>query len=60
MIQPIEPDPDLVALSAKLWPDSTKLRAEWLRAVAVVRSTTRGWVRDMQCRVQRLEAPRER
>lgn len=32
--------------AARLWPDSPALQAEWLRAVAVVRSTRRGWRLD--------------
>lgn len=60
MIRPIEPDPELVEQAARLWPESQWLRNEWLRAVGVVRSTSRGWVRDLQTHVQRLEPPRER
>ena len=40
--------------AAKLYPHSEYLQREWLRAVAVVRATTRGWVRDhMVPRVKR-------
>lgn len=30
----------------RLWPDSPRNQAEWLRAVDVVRSTRRGWELD--------------
>lgn len=33
--------------AARLYPHNTVLQTEWLRAVDVVRSTTRGWVLDM-------------
>lgn len=39
------PDP-LAAQAARLWPDSADLQRRWLRAVAVVRSTRRGWLLD--------------
>lgn len=34
----------------RLWPDSPALQAEWLRAVAVVRATKRGWRADLSYR----------
>lgn len=39
------PDP-LAARAARLWPDSPRNQAEWLRAVAVVRKTSGGWLLD--------------
>ena len=30
--------------ATRLWPDSPALQHEWLRAVAVVRSTRNGWL----------------
>lgn len=44
-VQPLPPSP-LHARAARLWPDSKHNQAEWLRAVGVVRGTTRGWVAD--------------
>ena len=41
-----QPDQALQQRAARLWPDSPALQAEWLRAVAVVRSTRRGWPLD--------------
>lgn len=32
--------------AARLWPDSPRNQREWLRAVALVRKTSRGWVAD--------------
>lgn len=32
--------------AARLYPHNPALQAEWLRAMTVVRSTTRGWVLD--------------
>lgn len=32
--------------AARLWPDSPRNAREWLRAVAVVRSTRSGWLLD--------------
>jgi hypothetical protein len=37
---------DLERQAARLYPDSYYLRSEWMRAVAVVRSTSRGWHLD--------------
>jgi len=36
----------LVQRAAKLWPDDPPMQFRWLRAVAVVRSTRRGWLLD--------------
>lgn len=36
----------LAAMAARLYPDSQYLQREWLRAVALVRSTARGWILD--------------
>ena len=36
----------LVMRAARLWPDSPDLQLRWLRAVAVVRQTRRGWLLD--------------
>lgn len=41
-----QPDPALQERAARLWPDSQPLQVEWLRAVALVRSTRRGWRLD--------------
>ncbi len=49
-----QPEP-LKARAALLWPDSERNQAEWLRAVAVVRATSRGWMCER--RVDRLERP---
>ena len=32
--------------AAKLYPDDPYLQAEWLRAIRVVRTTSRGWLLD--------------
>jgi len=32
--------------AARLWPDSPRNQREWLRAVALVRKTRRGWLAD--------------
>lgn len=37
--------------AARLWPQSPALQHEWLRAVAVVRSTSRGWLLERPVRV---------
>ncbi len=34
----------LEQIAARLYPDSTYLQAEWVRAVSVVRGTSRGWL----------------
>lgn len=40
-----KPAADPLALrAARLWPDSPALQAEWMRAVGVVRSTSKGWL----------------
>lgn len=36
----------LVQRAKRLWPDSPTHQREWLRAVAVVRRTRRGWLLD--------------
>ena len=36
----------LAARAARLWPDSPRNQTEWLRAVAVVRKTSGGWLLD--------------
>lgn len=44
---PITPKADgLQELAARLYPESAYLQAEWVRAVAVVRATSRGWLLD--------------
>lgn len=40
------PTETLPARAARLYPDSPYLQAEWLRAVRLVRSTSRGWLLD--------------
>lgn len=43
----------LVMRAARLWPDNPDLQLRWLRAVAVVRKTRRGWLLDRpQARLQ--------
>lgn len=42
---PQQRDP-LVAMAARLWPDNPNLQLRWLRAVAMVRRTKRGWLLD--------------
>lgn len=37
----------------RLWPDNQAMQREWIRAVAVVRSTRRGWL------LERPVAPKE-
>ena len=37
-------DDGMTERAARLWPDSEHNRREWLRAVALVRSTKRGWL----------------
>ena len=39
------PDP-LMARAESAYPDNERLQREWLRAVGVVRRTTRGWRLD--------------
>jgi hypothetical protein len=39
-------DQRLSLRAVRLYPDSPYLQREWLRAVAVVRSTSRGWHLD--------------
>lgn len=36
----------LVMRAARLWPENPYLQLRWLRAVAMVRKTRRGWVLD--------------
>jgi hypothetical protein len=36
----------LAERAAALWPHSTELQRRWLRAVAMVRQTRRGWLLD--------------
>lgn len=42
----------LAQRAARLWPDQldygARNRTEWLRAVAIVRATPRGWILDRQ------------
>ncbi len=42
----IEPGDGLQIMAARLYPYSEALQAEWLRAVSVVRGTSRGWLLD--------------
>lgn len=42
----IKQDAGLERMAARFFPESDYLRREWLRAVAVVRSTQKGWVCD--------------
>lgn len=46
----IRKDDSLAAMAMRLYPTSEYLRDEWLRAVALVRTTTKGWVYDIDCR----------
>lgn len=41
-----QPRDHLAERAAALWPQSPELQRRWLRAVAVVRSTRRGWLLD--------------
>lgn len=44
---PITPKADgLEVIAARLYPDSAYLQAEWIRAVQVVRQSSRGWLLD--------------
>jgi hypothetical protein len=45
LLLPARPDP-LLQRAQRLWPDSERNQREWLRAVRVVRSTSRGWLLD--------------
>jgi len=36
----------LEQIAARLYPDSDYLQAEWVRAVRVVRASSRGWLLD--------------
>jgi hypothetical protein len=38
--------PDLILHAIRLWPGDEYLQSEWLRAIAVVRATKRGWILD--------------
>ncbi len=40
------PADPLLARAQRLWPDDERNQREWLRAVGVVRKTTRGWRLD--------------
>lgn len=42
----VPPQRDTSGRAALLYPDSAYLQAEWQRAVAVVRATSRGWLLD--------------
>lgn len=44
-IQPVA-NLSLLRRAIRLWPDNKVMQREWLRAVALVRSTKRGWVAD--------------
>lgn len=46
---PAKPNP-LQAKAEKLWPDSPRNQAEWLRAVQVVRMSRAGWLLDRRVR----------
>lgn len=52
-LQPVgptyRPDP-LTAQAARLWPDQPDLQRRWLRAVEIVRSTSRGWLLERAIR----------
>lgn len=50
VMRPAAVPPQLAARSARLWPDSPYLQAEWLRAVKTVRATTRGWLLERPVR----------
>ena len=41
--------------AARLWPDSPRNQREWLRAVAVVRRTSQGWL--LERRITRSPQP---
>ena len=47
VIQHLQPRDPLLARAQRAHPDSDYLQREWLRAVRVVRSTSRGWVCDL-------------
>lgn len=36
----------LLQRARRLWPDSIEMQARWMKAVAVVRKTRRGWLLD--------------
>ena len=36
----------LLSRAQRLWPDSERNQREWLRAVSIVRKTSRGWRLD--------------
>jgi hypothetical protein len=40
---PLPPSP-LLARAEKLWPESPRNQVEWLRAIRVVRASSRGWL----------------
>jgi len=42
----VNPDPTLIARAARNYPDNPTLQHLWLKAVALVRSTRRGWLLD--------------
>ena len=44
------PRDELQQRAARLWPDSDYLQREWLRAIAVVRRSSSGWLLDKQVR----------
>lgn len=41
-----QPRDPMAERAAALWPHSTELQRRWLRAVAMVRRTLRGWLLD--------------
>lgn len=45
LIAPQRVDP-LLARAQRLWPDDDRNQREWLRAVRLVRTTSRGWLLD--------------
>lgn len=49
---------ELSQRASRLWPDDQRNAREWLRAVAVVRSTDRGWLLD--CSVRRIPQPNDK
>lgn len=40
----------LAQSAARLWPDAPELQLAWMRAVAVVRATKRGWLLERPVR----------
>lgn len=54
---PTRPADELLAQAERLYPDSPYLQKAWLRAVAIVRTTARGWLLDAPVVRIRSKAP---